>query len=298
MDLLDPSDDLVFKVLFKDPEAERRLIAMLTAILEPSSPIVSARVLNPHLPPEVATGKAVVLDIRVVLGDGRRICIELEARPRRVFIQRDLFYWSRTYSGQLDSGENYAALRPTIAIAWLGDPQDGSRSIVDSPNVHTRYRIRETTTNVELTDHLEIHLLDLRNLATDGTLSPALRRWAEFFDHPSEATLARLSEEDAVMADTIKKLEAVSSDFESKLYAEARLLAQVAHSMENDEARAAGRVEGFAVAVIAVAESRLGPLPGPLRARITRAEASVLERLMTRVGVANSCEELESLLDS
>lgn len=41
---LDPTNDYVFKVPFKDPGDERRLIAMLTAILEPTSPIVSAKV--------------------------------------------------------------------------------------------------------------------------------------------------------------------------------------------------------------------------------------------------------------
>lgn len=298
MRYLDPSNDFVFKTLFNEPTDEPRLIAMLTAILDPPVPIVAATVLNPEIRPSDITAKLIILDILVRLADGRFVGIEMESFPRAVFIARELYYWAKTHAKQLESGEDYRKLRPTISIAWLANPRDGSRPIIDSSRVHGRYRIRETSTNRDLTDHLEIHLLDLRNLATDGTLSPALRRWAEFFDHPSEATLARLSEEDAVMADTIKKLEAVSSDFESKLYAEARLLAQVAHSMENDEARAAGRVEGFAVAVIAVAESRLGPLPGPLRARITRAEASVLERLMTRVGVANSCEELESLLDS
>ena len=103
MRTLDPSNDYVFKILFKDPGDERRLVAMLNAIVDPPSPIVSATVLSPQIPADVATAK---------------------------------------------------------------------------------------TTHVELTDQLEIHLLDLRKLATDGTLSLPLRRWAEFFDHPTEAVLA------------------------------------------------------------------------------------------------------------
>lgn len=297
---LDPSNDYVFKVLFKDPGDERRLIAMLTAILEPDSPIVSAKVLNPQIEPDVATAKSIVLDILVRLADGRSIGIEMEAWPRRVFVDREVYYWSCLHSKQLDAGESHSALRSTIAIAWLGNPRDGSRGIVDSERVHTRYRICETTTKRELTDHLEIHLLDLRNLASDGMLSPALRRWAEFFDHPTEAVLARLAAEDEIMADTITKLEAVSADDQAYYIAEARRMGAIRDALdrtyERDHGRAEGRAEGLATGVayvvVAVLEARFGTLASAVRARIESAPVDDLMRLAAKAGVIASPDEL------
>lgn len=122
------------------------------------------------------------------------------------------------------------------------------RTLVHSGAVHTRYRICETTTHAELTDQLEIHLLDLRKLSTDGTLSPSLRRWAEFFDHPSEAVLERLAEEDEIMADTIHKLRAVSADDQAYYIAEARFRGEFRERSnlraEREEGREQGREAG------------------------------------------------------
>lgn len=128
----------------------------------------------------------------------------------------------------------------------------GPASIVDSPGLHSRYRICESTTHRELTDHLEIHLLDLRKLELDATLSPALRRWAEFFDHPTEETLRRLAEQDEIMAETIKKLEEVSANGELRYLVEARQMGELqqriylgaAHEEGLEEGLARGREEG------------------------------------------------------
>jgi predicted transposase/invertase (TIGR01784 family) len=62
---LDPKQDIVFKILFSAPENRDLLISLLTAVLRPSSPIVSVQVLDPHLEKELVTDKGAVLDVRV-----------------------------------------------------------------------------------------------------------------------------------------------------------------------------------------------------------------------------------------
>ena len=249
MRLLDPSIDYVFKVLFKDPDDEPRLIAMLTAILEPAVPIVAVRVLNPEIPPDVATAKSIVLDLRVEFRDGRQLFAEMETWPRASFPGRFLFSWARLHVQQLDRGEHYTRLQPTIGIAWIaGDGRFERIAGSRVGHVHSRYRINEVTTGRELTDHLDLHLLELPKRRSDSTLSESLGRWARFFDHPSETELRELAREDEVMAETVKKLERVSADEIHFQNAEARRMGEwrdrYEKTFERDEGKAEGRAEG------------------------------------------------------
>ena len=314
--LLDPSNDYVFKILFKDPGDERRLIAMLTAVLEPSVPIASAKVLNPQIPADIADAKSIVLDILVELADGETVYIEMESWPRPVFVARNLYYWARSHGNQLGSGDDYRKLRPTIAIAWLANPRDRSRSIIGATKVHSRFRIRETSTGAELTDHLEMHVLDLRNLATDGTLSRELRMWALLFDHPTDEALRALAEQDEIMADTIQKLAHVSADDEAYQIAEARWRGEVKLSLdrayERDEGLAEGlakgealglakgeaqglakgEAQGLARGVLAVLNARFGATPPAMRSRIEACDSAALSELLARALVVASPDAL------
>ena len=47
---LDPTLDVVFKILFARPENRDVLIALLTAVLRPRSPITEVEVVNPDIP--------------------------------------------------------------------------------------------------------------------------------------------------------------------------------------------------------------------------------------------------------
>lgn len=109
--------------------------------------------------------------------------------------------------------------------------------------MHSRFRVRNVETNADLTDHLEVHLLELPKRAGDGTLSPALRRWARFFDHPSEADLAQLAAEDDVMADTVKKLWAISDDDRHFYLAESRRKGEIRAQLDLTDARRQGAEE-------------------------------------------------------
>jgi hypothetical protein len=55
MDLLDPKNDVVFKLLFADPRNERLLASLLTAVMQPASAIVQVAVIDPEVHPEDPT---------------------------------------------------------------------------------------------------------------------------------------------------------------------------------------------------------------------------------------------------
>lgn len=258
MALLNPSNDYVFKILFRDPEDEPGLIAMLTAILRPDVPITSAIVLNPEIHDEVADGKAIVLDLMVELADGTTVDVEMETIPAPEFLERLVFYWARSHGRQLATGEGYEKLRRTISIAWVvGRLPRRSRRAMSPRRVHSRFRIQNTETHVDLTDHFEMHVLELPNRKADATLNTDLRRWARFFDRPSEADLADLTSEDPIMAATVDKLRKVSREDTHRYLAESREKGELrvrlglggAYREGVEDGRAAGVEEGRAAGI-------------------------------------------------
>jgi hypothetical protein len=78
---LDPKNDVVFKILFAAERNRDLLIALLTAVLAPPSPIESAEVLNPDVDRKDWDHKGTVLDIRVRFADGATHPMSSKAGP-------------------------------------------------------------------------------------------------------------------------------------------------------------------------------------------------------------------------
>ena len=80
--LLNPQNDVVFKLLFSKPENKTLLISLLEAILQPASPIEEVTILNPSLPREMVDDKAPVLDLALQLADHSRVDVEMQVGIR------------------------------------------------------------------------------------------------------------------------------------------------------------------------------------------------------------------------
>src|SRR5690606_1860594 len=110
--LLDPTLDVVFKLLFAHERNKNLLISLLSAVLNPPEPISEVEVLNPEVEKETIRDKGIVLDVLVRLRDGRLFNVEMQSRPEPGFRQRGLFYWSRLYQSQVQRGGGYHELAP------------------------------------------------------------------------------------------------------------------------------------------------------------------------------------------
>jgi hypothetical protein len=152
---LDPTLDVVFKLLFGAPESHDVLVALLTAVLRPTAPITGVQVLNPELPREHVIDRGIVLDLLVALGDGRRVNLEMQAHKREAFLQRGVFYWARAYSAQLERGQGYQALRPVVSVLFLDYVE------LAGDRWHSTYRVLETEAHTDLCDALEMHVIEL-----------------------------------------------------------------------------------------------------------------------------------------
>src|SRR5690606_29723979 len=93
---------------------------MLEAVLD--TPIGSFELLNPEIPGDLTSDKAIVLDVRVLLGTGERIDVEMQIRRAPTLVGRLIYYAAKDFSNQLVAGQDYDHLTATVVIVWLVSP--------------------------------------------------------------------------------------------------------------------------------------------------------------------------------
>jgi predicted transposase/invertase (TIGR01784 family) len=155
-DTLDPKIDLIFRALFtKETDCLRDLINSVVHFPKEKE-FTQIEVLDPHLFPENGDDKFSIMDIKATSRDGYQFNIEMQMTFHPDYIHRALFYWSRFYSEGLKKAETYTKLLPTISIHILN-----FELFKDSTSYHQEYAILEKQRHTPLTDHFEMHFLEL-----------------------------------------------------------------------------------------------------------------------------------------
>src|SRR5579872_6411553 len=178
---IDPKVDYAFKFLFGNEKKPQSLIRLLNAILKPSpgEEIVAVQILNPFNDKLDLDDKLSILDIKARDQSGRLFNIEMQMVLPRNLRQRILYYWARLYSSQLQKGDDYNLLRPTISVCFV----DGLL-FPTTPQHHTTFRLVDTHEAITLTDDIVIHFFELPkfNLEAQDLATP-LDAWLYFLRH-------------------------------------------------------------------------------------------------------------------
>jgi predicted transposase/invertase (TIGR01784 family) len=285
---IDPTVDYAFKKVFGSESTVDLLMNLINAVLQlpPERQIVGLEIRNPFNEKETADDKVSVLDIKAHDAAGRWYNIEMQMIAPWFFPQRVLYYWAKVYVTQLVEGDDYRELRPTISICFVN-----SRLFPDTDEYHHRFALSDQTEDTVLTDHLEIHLIELPKFTlTAEELTTPLDVWCYFLRHGESLDTARLPEP-LNIPPIHRALEVLNvltqSDIERERY-EARLKglrdqsASLFGAME--EGRKEGREEGLDV--------------GELIGRIRFCQRLLKQRQETRDELASlSLEELTRLAE-
>ena len=156
MNDLTPRVDFVFKRLFGVEENAHLLKSLLTAVLNPSVPLATVRILNPYNEKGFQDDKFSIMDIHAEDTEGRKYNIEMQVGNQDYYEQRALYYWSKLYSGQLSKGDHYSKLPQTIGIHFLNFilfPQE--------THYHNIYKIMNTRSKQTGFDNFEFHFIEL-----------------------------------------------------------------------------------------------------------------------------------------
>ena len=299
MDLLDPTLDVVFKLLLL--RERLLLIDMLQGVL--ARPIASPTILNPAILGEHVRDKQITLDLRIALPDGSRADLEMQRRTPANLASRLIYYGSRDYSDQLVRGNDYSQLAGTSVIAWLVRPL-----LPKLRRLHSVFELRERHTGMRLSGHLSFHLLQLSYRASSS--SPASRptsrydaqvdRWARFLTARTHAELERLASESRIMSLAKHTLVQLSQDPDAARLARDR---EDAIKLYKDElavtrARAEinglrkGRKEGRVEILLELLSLRFGRLSSAARAHVRAATTEQLDAWAKRVLTARTLDEV------
>ncbi|MDR1708537.1 MAG: Rpn family recombination-promoting nuclease/putative transposase, partial [Candidatus Accumulibacter sp.] len=175
-DLLPPSSDIVFKMLFGDARNSDILIAFLRAVLPlPDDEFQEVTLMNPFLANEYPDEKASILDIKAKTANGRRIDIEIQMQNHSGLKERIVLYAARMLTEQSSEGASYRSLRPVVCIVIT------DFRLIDNADYRNRYRLHDARTQSEFSALMEINILELPKLprAAAGE-SDKLWAWLEF----------------------------------------------------------------------------------------------------------------------
>ena len=118
MQFVDMTNDIAFRKIFGNENKKIILISFLNAVLklEGNSHIVEVEILNPYQLPIIKNLKASIIDVRARDKQGNTYIVEMQVSEPDGLDKRLLYYVSKDYSQQIESGQQYPRLRPVIFI--------------------------------------------------------------------------------------------------------------------------------------------------------------------------------------
>ena len=218
MELLSPKIDFIFKQIFGSEENKEILVSFLNAVLKSTNDniITEVSIKNTDVEKEYLTDKFSRLDVLATTNRKETINIEIQLKNEQNMIKRSLYYWSKLYTKPLSKGEDYDLLNRTVCINILD-----FNYLKKTSNFHSVFRLKEISTNMELTDVEEIHFIELHKLSNNKE-KDLLTSWCEFLNNP-ESEEVRNSENNIIEIKTAKnKLIKISSNDEQRRLYELR----------------------------------------------------------------------------
>jgi predicted transposase/invertase (TIGR01784 family) len=118
MQFVDIKNDIAFRKIFGNEKKKIILISFLNAImqLEGENRIADVTIANPYQSPILPNFKATILDVRAKDLKGNTFIVEMQVADVNGMDKRLLYYTSKEYSQQIESGEKYTELNPVIFI--------------------------------------------------------------------------------------------------------------------------------------------------------------------------------------
>ena len=243
--LLNPQIDFVFKKIFGTEKNKPILINFLNAVIKPTTPIKDVEMKNNDIDKDFIEDKFSRLDVKATTSNKEHINIEIQVKNEYNMIQRTLYYWSKMYSEQIQNRDNYSKLERTVCINIL------NFKYLKNDKYHNAYRLKEITSNEELTDLQEIHFIELPKFNEIGNKEyvenvekmDALEKWLEFLVEPESNTVRQLelsNEEIKLAKSELYRLSMDSNEREQYNMREKAIYDRIS-ALENAEAK--GKIE-------------------------------------------------------
>ena len=197
-------NDYFVRYFFTDKGGEKVLLDFINAVMISANmkTFKSVEILNPFNLKKNYSDKETIVDVKCITKNGTIVIIEVQLSGNSRFPERILYYWSSNYSKLLKKGEGYEDLTPVISINLLNFNLNKKDS-----NVHSCYMIYDTKNKRLLTDHLQIHIIELKKFNfKNNNLSKDLNCWLGFFTTKNmEEYMSDIVKEKPIMEEAHKR---------------------------------------------------------------------------------------------
>ncbi|MEI0493646.1 Rpn family recombination-promoting nuclease/putative transposase [Brachyspira intermedia] len=187
-------NDYFVRYLFASSDSNALLLDFINSIMLDSEmkTFRSVEILTPFNYKENNEDKETIVDVKCITQNGTVVIIEIQLQGNSKFPERILYYWASNYSKLLKHGEKYDALTPVISINMLDFNLD------DNDSIHSCYMIYDTVNKRLLTDHLQIHIIELKKFKYN-LLKQDLNCWLKFF------TMKDKDNKEEIMSELVKE---------------------------------------------------------------------------------------------
>ena len=195
-------NDYFVRYLFTDKGSEPLLLDFINSVMinADMKTFKSLEILNPFNLKKHYKDKETIVDVKCITKNGTVVIIEVQLAGSSRFPERILYYWASNYSKLLKKGEQYDDLTPVISINLLNfnlNKNDG--------NAHSCYMIYDTKNKRLLTDHLQIHIIELKKFKKN-ILTKDLNCWLDFFTNKNlEGNMSEIVKEKPIMEEAQKR---------------------------------------------------------------------------------------------
>ena len=181
---LSPRNDFAFKHIFGSEKHQDILIHFLNDMLEFNGDKVIQKVkyLPTNQDPAIAWQKSSLLDVLCEDQKGRQYIVEMQVAKRAGFEKRAQYYAAKTYSRQLNGGENYHDLKEVIFLAITDFVMFPDKKAYKSNHII----LDKETFSHDLKD-FSFTFLELPKFTKGiNELETIIDKWAYFFKHAEE----------------------------------------------------------------------------------------------------------------
>ena len=197
-------NDCFVRYFFTDKGGEKVLLDFINAVMISADmkTFKAVEILNPFNLKRNYKDKETIVDVKCITKNGTVVIIEVQLSGNSRFPERILYYWSANYSKLLKKGEEYEDLTPVISNNLLNFNLNKVNK-----NVHSCYMIYDTKNKNLLTDHLQIHIIELKKFKfKDNDLKKDLNYWLGFFTtNNMEAYMSEIVKEKPIMEEAHKR---------------------------------------------------------------------------------------------
>ena len=193
MKFVDVTNDVAFRKIFGNENRKEVLISFLNAVLllDGEKRITDVEILTPYQLPALQRGKVTIVDVRARDQGGNNYIVEMQVADMKDIDKRVLYYASKSYSSQLESGDAYDRLNPVFFIGIL------EFEATQNPNYISRHRVLDVETGENLIADVEFTFIELPKFnKTEAQLSSTIDQWVYFLKNAVDLNVVPESVDD------------------------------------------------------------------------------------------------------